>query len=281
MLHICGKMPDKRPRSVLFGVSVPMHNPDHHFVATLLHVLAGGGLGLVSASLAMTFGSRSADRLPGETRKPQCVYCSRPFLWQEVFPLLGWLLRPGSLKFPCPCGIRTGLWQQPAAEIAGLILGMIAMYFQDWSLPALPLCLGVGLLPAMALIDFNFRVIPDELNVALGLSGLLFAVSRGEDVFLGMISLAILLGLGLFFALVYSKWRGKEMLGLGDVKFFAASGFWLHPHSMASFLALSGVLGIVFNLGWRRISNEKEFPFAPALCASLFSVVIYGLIWSP
>ncbi|MDD3370420.1 MAG: A24 family peptidase [Alphaproteobacteria bacterium] len=258
-----------------------MHSSNYHVIADLLHILAGGGIGLVSASVAMLFGSRSADRLPGESRRPQCIYCSRPLSWQDATPLLGWLLRPGLRNLPCPCGLKTGLWQQPAAEIAGFVLGMLAMYFQDWSLPAIPLCLGMGILPAIALIDFHFRIIPDELNAALGLCGFFFILARGEDVFLGMISSSILLTLGLFFALVYSRWRRKEMLGLGDVKFFAASGLWLHPHTVATFLALGGIFGLIFNLLWRRISEEKQFPFAPALCLSLFVCVIYKLIWIP
>lgn len=259
---------------------VPMHSPDHHVIANLLHLLTGGGVGLIAASFAMSFGSRSADRMPGESRMPLCVYCSRPFTWQEATPLIGWLLRPETRALACPCGLKTGLWQQPVAEIAGFLLGMIAMYFQDWSWPALPLCIGMGLLPAIALIDFHFRIIPDELNALLGACGLWFIFSRSEDFYMGMISSALLLLLGLFFALVYSKWRGREMLGLGDVKFFAAAGFWLHPHTTATFLALGGAFGILFNLIWSRISDEKEFPFAPALCLSLALCVIYRLIWT-
>src|SRR5271156_1415731 len=102
-----------------------MHHHNHHIIANILHLLAGGGIGLISAGLAMAFGWRSADRLPGESRAPQCVYCYRPFSWQNIFPLVGWLLRPDTLAFPCPCALRKGMWQQPACEIAGFILGML------------------------------------------------------------------------------------------------------------------------------------------------------------
>ena len=258
-----------------------MHNHHHHFIANILHLLAGGGLGLVSASLALAFGWRSADRLPGESREPQCVYCYRTFVWQDISPLIGWLLRPDTLSFPCPCGLRKGLWQQPACEIAGFVLGLLAMYFQDWSWAAVPLCIGVGLLPAIALIDFHFGIIPDGLNLLLGAFGFLFVLIRGDDVYLSMVVGAVLLSLGLFFALVYSKWRGREMLGLGDVKFFAAAGLWLRPHTSPWFLALGGFIGVLFNLIWRRISKEKQFPFAPALCLALALCVLYQLAVNP
>jgi len=258
-----------------------MHHHNHHTIANILHLLAGGGLGLIAASLAMSFGWRSADRLPGESRIPQCLYCFRSFTWREMSPLVGWLLRPDTLSFACPCGLRKGQWPQPIGEIVGFAVGMLAMYFQDWSWGALPLCIGVGLLPAMALIDFFFGIIPDGLNLLLGLFGFLFVWMSGGDIYLAMAVAAVLLSVGLFFALVYSKWRGREMLGLGDVKFFAASGFWLHPHTSPWFLALGGFVGVLFNFVWQRFGGDKQFPFAPALCAALALCILYQLIGAP
>ena len=256
------------------------HHP-HHIIANILHLLVGGGLGLISAGLALAFGWRSADRLPGESRLPHCHYCYRAMTWQEIFPLFGWLLRPDTLSFACPCGQRKDLWQKPVAEALGFILGLLAMYFQDWSLASIPLCIGLGLLPAIALVDFHFGIIPDGHNLLLGLFGILFVVTNGDDIYLSVAVAAALLSIGLFFALVYSKWRGFEMLGLGDVKFFAAAGFWLHPHSSPWFLALGGFIGIFFNFLWRRAGGDKQFPFAPALCASLVVFILYQRMIAP
>jgi leader peptidase (prepilin peptidase)/N-methyltransferase len=229
----------------------------------------------------LAFGWRSADRLPGESRTPQCVYCYRDYTWQEIFPFFGWLLRNDTLSFTCPCGLRRGQWQQPAAEIAGFVLGLLAMYLQDWSLASVPLCIGIGMLPAIALIDFHFGIIPDGQNLLLGLFGFLFVWMGDGDVFMSLIVAAILLGVGLFFALFYSKWRGREMLGLGDVKFFAASGFWLHIHSAPWFFAGGGIMGLLFSLWWNRRSDDKQFPFAPALCVALALCILYQATGAP
>ncbi|MDE1902039.1 MAG: prepilin peptidase [Alphaproteobacteria bacterium] len=259
-----------------------MHHNNHHVIANILHLLAGGAMGLASAGLAKAFGWRSADRLPGESRAPQCIYCFRPSTWQEIFPLFGWLLRPDTLAFYCPCGLKRGQWQQPVCEIAGFILGLVAMYLQDWSWAAVPLCIGIGLLPAMAMIDFHFGIIPDGQNLLLALLGLWFVTASGGDVWLALAVSAVLLSVGLFFALVYSKWRGREMLGLGDVKFFAAAGFWLHAHNAPWFFAGGGLLGLMFHLWWRRHhKNDQQFPFAPALCLSLAICVLYQATGAP
>lgn len=252
-----------------------MQHSNHDFFTILLNLLTGGALGLIAASLANSVGMRSADRLPGESRAPHCFYCYRRFTWQENFPLIGWLLRPGTLSFPCPCGQKFGQWQQPAAEILGFVLGLTAMYLQGWSLAAVPLCLGLGLLPAMAMVDFHFGIIPDGHNLLLGLLGVLFVWLSGGDIYLALITSAALLGIGLFFALGYSKWRGREMLGLGDVKFFAAAGLWLQLESAPWFLAGGGLIGVLFNFYWKRRTGEAEFPFAPALCLALALCILY------
>ncbi len=244
----------------------------------MLHLIGGGLLGLLSASLAASFGWRAADRLPGESRWPECVFCLRPYRWFEIFPLLGWLSRRKASLLPCPCGKRKKLWAQPATELAGFGLGFAAMIFVGGGWGSIPLCLGLGILPALALIDLHFGIIPDELNFVLAICGFSWAWLSGADIWLCLITAALLLILGLFFALVYSRWRGKEMLGLGDVKFFTAAGLWLPPHLAPWFLAGAGIIGIIFSFIWRRISEDREFPFAPALCFSLVLCVFYQLI---
>ncbi len=245
--------------------------------AQILSVVAGGFLSLVSASLAAHFGYRSADRLPGEGRLPECVFCYRRLQWFEYFPLFGWLFRRHPFKLPCPCGKRTGLWPVPLAELCGFILGAAAVFLVGWSPVLWPLCLGLGLLPAIALVDLSFGIIPDGLNILLGLCGLAWLLLGHADIYMNLIGASGLLGLGLFLALGYSKWRGREMLGLGDVKFFAAAGLWLSLIVVPWFLMAAGIIGAVLGLIWRRLDGSKEFPFAPALCLSLTGCIFYQL----
>ena len=250
----------------------------HHLIPNILHFLVGGGLGLIAASIAHHFGWRSADRMPGESRWPSCSFCMHTLTWQDIFPFFGWLIRPDTLRLSCPCGLRKGLWSQPVAEILGFALGIGGMYLANWSLMAIPLCLGLGLLPAMALIDLHFGVIPDGLNLCLAFFGLIWVVVSGNSLSVALMISGGLLLLGLFFALVYSKWRGREMLGLGDVKFFAAAGLWLQPQSMPWFLAIAGIAGAIMGVSWQKLSGSKESPFAPALCASLAFCILYQIV---
>ncbi len=235
-------------------------------------------MGLFAAALAHQFGVRSADRMPGESRWPHCLYCMKPLSWQDSFPLFGWILRPDTLALPCPCSKRVDLWTQPAVEIIGFALGILGLYLVDWpTVASAPLCLGLGLMTAIAFVDLQFGLIPDGLNLLLGLDGIWWLWKSGGDFDMAFIIVGVLLAVGLFCALVYSKWRGREMLGIGDVKFFAAAGFWL-PFEMAPwFLALAGIFGIGLGFLWRRAGGGKEFPFAPALCLSLIICTLYPM----
>lgn len=109
-----------------------------------------------------------------------------------------------------------------------------------WTELLIPICLTLGLLPAIALIDLSFGLIPDELNIALAVLGLTSLILGEGDVFMGLVGAAGLLGLSLLIAIGYSKWRGREALGLGDVKFFAAAGLWLPAMLIPWFLVAAG-----------------------------------------
>lgn len=246
-------------------------------IGLILDLLKGGVLGLVAASLATSLGYRSADRLPGESRLPHCLFCMRPLQLHEYFPLFGWLFRSNAKALPCPCGKRKGLWTQPLVELAGFILGIAAILITGWSTVMIPICLGLGVLCGIALIDLAFGLIPDELNFILGALGLTALIIGQGDVFLGLVGTAGLLGLGLLLAIGYSKLRGREMLGLGDVKFFAAAGLWMPLSLIPWFLVISGALGAILGVVWRFFTHSKEFPFAPALCAALAGIIFYQL----
>jgi prepilin signal peptidase PulO-like enzyme (type II secretory pathway) len=38
---------------------------------------------------------------------------------------------------------------------------------------------------------------------------------------------------------------------------------------------LNGLLGILFGLIWQKITKQNIFPFAPAICASMFLCLIF------
>jgi leader peptidase (prepilin peptidase)/N-methyltransferase len=95
--------------------------------------------------------------------------------------------------------------------------------------------LGAGLallMLAIAVIDARYFIIPDALNATGLVLGFLHAALQGEGDVANAIAMAALRGAILalmFYALrTFYMWlRGREGIGLGDVKLAAVAGAWL------------------------------------------------------
>ena len=139
---------------------------------------------------------------------------------------------------------------------------------------------GLGLLMvAIAVVDARRFIIPNELVVAVVALGLVHASVEETDGILRALAAALLRGvvLGLLFLSLrelYFRWRGREGLGLGDVKLAAAAGVWLDWPAMpiAIEIAALGALALYVlghALGRRRIHAATRLPFglflAPAV----------------
>jgi leader peptidase (prepilin peptidase)/N-methyltransferase len=85
------------------------------------------------------------------------------------------------------------------------------------------------------------------------------------------------LGLAVAYAVRWGfrRWRGKDGLGLGDVKFLGLAGLFLGLSGLGVYLLVSGLLGLLLGIGWRLAGRGPIFPFGPALCASL----LVGMVW--
>lgn len=138
------------------------------------------------------------------------------------------------------------------------------------------------LLLTIIVIDVRSHIIPDALNALLAWLAVYYLALTLPITFWWWhaASAGVLGGLGAFFAGPYSKWRKRDMLGWGDVKFFAAAGLWLPLPLISMFLTLAGVFGVIGALIYRAKTGQAETPFAPALCLSLWLTVLHNDILS-
>jgi len=173
----------------------------------------------------------------------------------------------------------------PFPTLTNSILGLTAagaIYISITSEPGALGILGASLalvMLAIAVIDWRSFIIPDALNAAGAILGIIYAIAQKPDAMLQTAALAASRG-GLialiFFALRYSyaRLRGRQGLGLGDVKLAFVAGVWLDwllipiAIQMAAFAALSAYLLRQFISG-QSISAANRMPFglffAPAI----------------
>lgn len=240
-------------------------------------------LGLCLGSFATALSWRLPRGISVSLERSKCPKCGRILGIADLVPVFSWLFMRGRCR---ACRAPIG-WRYPVIEIATLAL-CLAFYLRfGFSVSTLLLFCLAPVIIAAADIDFAHMILPDGLNLSVLLLGVAvltanaflagdppeFILAHGETALGGV----ALYGLGSL-ALRQGGMAilGKEPLGWGDVKFFAASGFWLgtNPEVLAHFLILSGAAGVAIALLWRRFRKEAAFPFGPALLLAFVIMLI-------
>jgi leader peptidase (prepilin peptidase)/N-methyltransferase len=140
------------------------------------------------------------------------------------------------------------------------------------------MALFAGLALWAALFDIRFMRIPDELNLAIFAGGVATSFAFGRVEPASALGAAALGGGGLLLLrLAFRAYRGYDGLGLGDVKFVAASAAWIGVEDL-SFALLAGctaALGYVAasELRGRAIGKKQRIPFGPFLATGALVVV--------
>ena len=98
---------------------------------------------------------------------------------------------------------------------------------------------------AIARIDARSLRIPDVISLPLICAGLLLAAAKpgwGDHLIGAVVGFAVLGGIGE----TYFRRTGREGLGLGDAKLFAAAGAWLGWQALPQVLLIAALSGLAF-----------------------------------
>jgi leader peptidase (prepilin peptidase)/N-methyltransferase len=205
-----------------------------------------------------------------------CPACGRRIAALENIPVLSWLWLRGKCA---GCGTRISP-RYPVVELAaGAIGGYVA-----WRYGATPAAAGALLfcwtLLALAVIDLDTQLLPDDLTLPLLWAGLLFNL---PGVFVPLPTAVIGAVAGyLALWLVYWAFRlatGKEGMGFGDFKLLAAIGAWLGWQKLPLVILLSSVVGAAIGIAliaFARRGREKPIPFGPYLAAAGVIALLWG-----
>lgn len=130
-----------------------------------------------------------------------------------------------------------------------------------------------------AVADLRAQILPDLLVGSLGILGIVLSVigegAMPRDALIGLAA-----GGGVFWALSrgYAAMRGREGLGLGDVKLFAAAGLfvgWVYLPFVALLAVLITIGTMVLN-GALKWTDQSRMPFGPAIAAA--TLVVLGIL---
>ena len=242
--------------------------PDFLPIAVLIAGLLGACVG--------SFLSLVTYRLPRDERiglsRSHCPQCSTPLKVFDLVPVLSWLAARGRCRHcNAPVSIR-----YPLTELACGLGAMALVWSYGATLDTLAL---LGLwwsIVAIFVTDLEHYIILDEVQIAIALFGALHLYAQDlpfDDAIAAAITGA-LIGLALKYGFIFI--RHKDGLGMGDVKFLAAAGIWLHDaYAFVPFLFFSGIMGIVSGIVWRLLGQGERFPFGPALAMALLLCVLF------
>jgi|SRR6056297_462098 len=229
---------------------------------------------LVTGAAAGSFLALWADRLPRDEgvvlRGSRCRGCGARIGWRDLVPVLSWLWLGGRCR-ACGAAIPRWLWH---AELGGVALAALAILVAPAPATMALGALWLWLLMGLALCDLAAMRLPDPLNAALLAAGLgLGALGPGT----GASLVGAGLGAGAFLAirLGYHALRGREGLGLGDVKLMAGIGAGLGWQALplVALAAALAALGVTLALRRGKVARDAEIPFGAYLCAAA------ALVW--
>ena len=208
--------------------------------------------------------------------RSRCPECSHQITALENIPVLSWLFLRGKCS-SCKTAISL---RYPAIELLTAICSavMIAMFGFTWfGLLALGF---TWILIAATFIDYDTTLLPDQLTYPLLWMGLL-----ANGFFVGIVPLqdavAGAIAGYLFLWSVYWAFKlltGKEGMGYGDFKLFAALGAWMGWQVLPSIILIAASIGLLYALLrilTARQTSQDPIAFGPFLAIAGWVTLIF------
>ena len=283
---------------------------------TLIYATVIAGLvGLAFGSFLNVCASRWPEDKSVFKPRSYCPSCERPLAWWENIPLISWLALRGRCR---TCHAWIG-WRHPLVELA--VGGLWA--FTVWhtltltperdfaSLSYVDVVYGVAelvfiwLLVGLATVDAENLWLPDRLIFPGIVLGLFLNLARagletyyysgdfedwkhrtainGARWFLGVV---IPSGVVLVIRFLYQFIRGKEGIGMGDVKLMAMLGGWLGANVALLAFGIGVIAAAAYALlqfvhpamrANRETWAERKLPFGTFLCLGGIVCAFWGV----
>jgi leader peptidase (prepilin peptidase) / N-methyltransferase len=234
--------------------------------------------------------------------RSHCPHCGKTLQWFELIPVISFIIQRRRCR---NCRAKIG-WQYPLVELlSGFIFALVPL--QTFTLTGPGQIFVVlstlwviifEILLLVAYIDIRLGIIPDELNVLLGILGIFMAIFLGgyfgleNHSFFGAYSslfglqnniwtnhIVAALGGAAFFALLILITRGKGM-GMGDVKLAAPLGLIFGWPDVAMVILSAFVIGALVGLGFivaHRRTIKGSLPFGPFLVIGATIVFFFAI----
>lgn len=206
-----------------------------------------------------------------------CPHCGHRIRWFENIPVLSYLALRGRCS---ACGAGIGL-RYPLVELVTGALFAWAGWHWGLNLAGLAWCGFAAAVLALACIDWDTTLLPDDITLPLLWAGLVAAALGVTPVPLAAALWGTVAGY-LSLWLIYWAFKlltGKEGMGYGDFKLFAAFGAWFGWQALVPIILMASVIGAVIGIGIKlagRLRDGGYVPFGPFLALAGLTAMVFG-----
>lgn len=220
----------------------------------------------------VTFTERYSLVFPGSA----CPQCGRPIRAWENIPLFSYLFLRGKCA---GCGTAISL-RYPLVEVVSGIIAAYAAWRFGVTWTTLAVWLFVWAMIALAFIDFDTQLLPDDITLPLLWLGLLFNLGP----LFADLPAAVIGAVAGYLSLWSVYWgfkliTGKEGMGYGDFKLLAAIGAWLGWQMLPAVILLSSFVGAIVGISlivFARHARAQPIPFGPYLAGGGLIALFWG-----
>lgn len=209
--------------------------------------------------------------------RSRCPACGHEVKWYENIPVVSYAFLRGRCS-----GCKTRI--SPRYPLVELTTGALFFFCgAHWGLSATGVlwALFSAALVALAFIDWDTTLLPDDITLPLLWSGLIAAALNWipEPLFSSVMG-----AVGGYLSLWSIYWAfklatGKEGMGYGDFKLFAALGAWFGWQALIPIILIASVIGAMVGIGMKFASSLREggyVPFGPFLVGAGLTAMVFG-----
>lgn len=210
------------------------------------------------------------------TPRSTCTHCGHKITAWENIPIISYLFLRGRCS-QCRASISP---RYPMVEaVTAIISGFVAWHF-GYGFVTLAALIFVWSLIALAAIDLDTQLLPDDITLPLLWIGLLVNINHGFT----DIQSAVIGAIAGYLSLWSIYWcfkliTGKEGMGYGDFKLLAAIGAWLGWSMLPLVILSSSLVGALAGTGLilaAKLNKNIPIPFGPYLVGGALIALFWG-----
>ena len=210
------------------------------------------------------------------TPRSTCMHCGHKITVWENIPIISYLFLRGRCS---QCHARISLRYPMVEAVTAISSGFVAWHF-GYGFVALAALIFVWALIALAVIDLNTQLLPDDITLPLLWIGLLVNINHGFT----DIQSAVIGAIAGYLSLWSIYWcfkliTGKEGMGYGDFKLLAAIGAWLGWSMLPLVILFSSLVGALVGIGLilaAKLNKSIPIPFGPYLVGGALIALFWG-----